>query len=280
MAPMHTWSLRSIVQRLRRRGSSPPTRRWHSVSSTREYEGCPRRYRFGYRDKRPQDRPVPTNWRFGSVVHEGLEAAYRHAMEHPDSTVTQRADLAVAAVDVSCEQYELEDPRTRQRAVWHVTRALATDALGLADVERILGVEEAFRDRITDVDRIIGFADLVLQRCDGTVEIVDHKVTRYRTTPEQLSEDFQLNLYGYLARHRWPEAGGIVGTIHYPTGPTTVSVPLDGERMNASYARLRTTAQRIVADTEFAPQPSERCGHCPWQPSCPAGTAHLQDAAS
>ena len=47
------------------------------MSSTREYEGCPRRYRFGYLDKRPKDRPAPVTWRFGSAVHAGLEAAYR-----------------------------------------------------------------------------------------------------------------------------------------------------------------------------------------------------------
>jgi CRISPR/Cas system-associated exonuclease Cas4 (RecB family) len=281
IAPMHTWSPRTLFRRLRRRHAPLPTRRWHSVSSTREYEGCPRRYRFGYRDKRPQDRPVPATWRFGSVVHEGLEAAYRHALQHPDSTSAERSNLAVAAIDASCEQHDLtNDPRTRHRAIWHVTRALAKDVLGLADAERILGVEEAFRDRITDVDRVVGFADLVLQRRDDTVEIVDHKVTRYRTTPDELRDDLQLNLYGYLARRRWPEATGIVGTIHYPTGPATVSVLFDDERMDAAYARIRATADRIVADSEFEPQPSERCDHCPWQPSCAEGTAYLQAAAS
>jgi CRISPR/Cas system-associated exonuclease Cas4 (RecB family) len=278
---MNSWSFRSLVRRFRGRGSTPAVRRWHSVSSTREYEGCPRRYRFGYRDKRPQDRPVPVTWRFGSVVHEGLEAAYRHAMEQHDSTPTQRGVLAVAAVDASCERHGLvEDPRTRPRAVWHVTRALATDAVGLADPAHVLGVEEAFRDRLTDIDRIVGFADLVLQRRDGTGEIIDHKVIRTRATPEQLRGDFELNLYGYLARRRWPQATRIVGTIHYPTGPTTVSVPLDDVRMGAAHARLRTTAQRIVEDTQFVPQPSERCGHCPWLPSCPEGTTYLQAAAS
>jgi RecB family exonuclease len=269
--------LASLLHGLRRRPRTPSpdaARRWHSVSSTREYEGCPRRYRFAYLDKRPQDRPVPTTWRFGSVVHEGLEAAYRLAMDRPDLPRSDQLAAAAAAVHTSWDRYELgDDEHGWKRAVWHVTRALTKDVLRL-DEARILGVEMAFRGRFSEQDRLTGFADLVLERPDGTVEIVDHKVTRYCSTPEQLREDFQLNLYGELARQRWPAAPRFVATHHYPTGPAAVSVELDPERMNAAYERVRATAAVIEQDREFAPTPSQRCGHCPWLPSCAEGSPH------
>jgi RecB family exonuclease len=270
----------SLLHRLwpRRQPARAPAapRRWHSVSSTREYEGCPRRYRFGYLDKRPQDRPVPTTWRFGSVVHEGLEAAFRLAMGQPELPRTDRLAAATAAVHASWERYELgADERGRQRAVWHVTRALAKDVLRVDD-GRILGVEMAFRGRFSERDRLAGFADLVLERPDGTIEIVDHKVTRYRSTPEKLRGDFQLNLYGDLARRRWPAASRIVATHHYPTGPAAVSVELEPVGMSAAYERVRATARIIEQDRAFAPTPSDRCGHCPWLPSCAEGSAHVR----
>jgi RecB family exonuclease len=270
--------LRSLSCRLRSRRrppASPAVRRWHSVSSTREYEGCPRRYRFGYLDKRPQDRLVPSTWRFGSVVHEGLETAYRLAMDQPDLPRSERLAAATAAVHASWDRYELgADERGRQRAVWHVTRALTKDVLRVDD-GRIVGVEMAFRDRFSDRDRLAGFADLVLERPDGTIEIVDHKVTRYWSTPEQLLEDFQLNLYGELARRRWPAAARIVATHHYPTGPAAVSVELEPTGMSAAYERVRATAAIIEQDRTFAPTPSDRCGHCPWLPSCAEGSARV-----
>ncbi len=53
--------------------------RTFSVSSTYEYERCPRRYRYGYVDRIPAERAAaPEHWRFGTVVHAGLEAGYRH----------------------------------------------------------------------------------------------------------------------------------------------------------------------------------------------------------
>jgi hypothetical protein len=152
--------LTSLLHGLRRRPRTPSpvaARRWHSVSSTREYEGCPRRYRFAYLDKRPQDRPVPTTWRFGSVVHEGFEAAYRLAMDRPDLPRSDQLAAAAAAVHTSWDRYGLgDDEHGWKRAVWHVTRALTKDVLRL-DEARILGVEMAFRGRLSEQDRLAGF---------------------------------------------------------------------------------------------------------------------------
>lgn len=258
--------------------------RWHSVSSTREYEGCPRRYRFGYVERRPKDRPVPPSWRFGSVVHAGLEAAWKAAMDAPDVPVSAHLDVAVAALDAALAKEGLDSDEDRTRAVDVVTRALEVDVVrdGALDPDADLplplpvGVEEALRGRIDAEHRIIGFVDLVLERPDGVIELVDHKVTARRATPDELHDDFQLNLYGQLARTRFPQATGIVATHHYPTGPEAVSVRLDAAEMARAEARVRDAARAIAVDTEFEPVTSERCRHCPWQPSCPEGTAWVE----
>ena len=257
--------------------------RWHSVSSTREYEGCPRRYRFGYVERRPKDRPVPPSWRFGTVVHAALEAAWKAAMEtDADVPVREHLDVALAALDVALAKEGLGDDR--ERAVDVVTRALEVDVVrdGSLDPDadlpasRPVGVEEALRGRIDAEHRIIGFVDLVLERPDGVIELVDHKVTARRSTPGELHDDFQLNLYGRLARARFPQATGIIATHHYPTGPESVSVRLDEEEMANAEQRVRDAARAIAADTEFTPVTSERCLHCPWQPSCEEGTAWVE----
>lgn len=263
---------------LRRRPADRARRLTHSVSSTRTYEGCPRRYRFGYLERRPQDRPAPQSWRFGSLVHLGLEAGYRLAMTSPDSRTFDRRVAAVEAINEGCARLLLDhDPAIRDRAVWHVTRALAKDAIGLADAE-VLGVEIGLGDQLTEDERIAGYADLILRRPDGTVEVVDHKVTRHYATAERLADDLQLNLYGHLAGLRWPGVP-IVATHHYPLGPDTVSVPLSPAGMDGARARVTEVAGLIHHDRRFEPTPSEHCTHCPWQPSCPEGTQYLQTPA-
>lgn len=245
--------------------------RWHSVSSTREYEGCPRRYRFGYIDRRPKDRPAPVSWRFGSAVHAGLEAAYRQRLDDADGGIVEQLRAARDAVDRCWRELGLDadaDDEGRARAAWLVGRAVTRDVLA---IERILDVEAPLRDTICEAERIIGFADLVLAREGGVVEIVDHKVTRDRTDPERLRGDIQLNLYGQLARLRWPWARQVRVTHHYPTGPAAVSATLHEDSTAAALDRVHRTAAVIRRDTEFLPVPGPRCGHCPWQPSCPDG---------
>lgn len=250
-----------------------PSRRWHSVSSTREYERCPRRYRFAYVERRPYDRPAPVTWRFGSVVHAGLEAAYRHLMDEPGATRPAAMQAGVAGVQASWQELGMhDDPVGLERAVWHVTRAVATDVVRAED---ILGVEVALRAPIDDTERVVGIADLVLARGEDTIEIVDHKVTRWRARDEDLREDLQLNLYGYLAARRWPHARTILASHHYPTGPDVVRVALDAGRMQAAFDRVIHTAEVARADTAFAPTPSSSCDHCPWLPSCTEGLEHL-----
>jgi RecB family exonuclease len=264
------------------RRSGAPKVRWHSVSSTREYEACPRRYHFGYVERRPKDRPVPPSWRFGTVVHAALEAAWRAAMAAPlDAPVSAHLDVALTALDRALAEEGLEDDR--DRAIDVVTRALEVDVVrdaaqdDDADVPpaRPVGVEEALRGRIDDANRIIGFVDLILERPDGIIELVDHKVTARRSTPDELRDDLQLNLYGRLARARFGDATAIVATHHYPSGPAgpeAVSVRLDEAEMARAERRVRDAARAIAADTTFVPVPGEGCRHCPWQPSCDAGT--------
>jgi len=258
--------------------SAKPARpRWHSVSSTREYEGCPRRYHFGYVERRPKDRPVPASWRFGTVVHAALEAAWRATMAAPTRPIAEHVDVALAALDEALAKEQLEDPTDRERAVAIVRQTLAEDVLRathpIAPVP--IGVEEAMRGFISDTDRIIGFIDLVLEHADGSLELVDHKVTSHRTSPADLVDDFQLNLYGQLASRRWPDATRILATLHYPTGPAAVTVELDPQGMRAADARVRAAAADIRADDRFEPTPSQRCGHCPWLASCPEGSTWL-----
>ena len=246
-----------------------PLPRWHSVSSTREYERCPRRYRYAYVERLPQDRPVPIPWRVGSAVHAALEAAYESKRRHRDRPVIGGLPEALVALRGSWDMLELahDDGRYRE-AGRQVERTLREDVLGVGEV---VGVELPLRTSLTTGHRIAGFLDLLLRRDATTLEIVDHKVTAHRASSCEIAADLQLNLYGALVRATWPDTTTVRASLHYPTGPDLVSATLTDEGMAAARARVERTASLAVADTEFAPRPAAHCDHCPWRPRCPAG---------
>lgn len=242
--------------------------RWHSVSSTREYELCPRRYRYAYVERLPQDRHVPIPWRIGSAVHAALEAAYR--IKQRDATTPVEAGIpdALAALRHSWETLELPWGYRYGRAARQVVRSLRQDVLQVGEV---VGVELPLRDDLGPGHRIAGLLDLLLRRDGTTMEIVDHKVTPRRASTTDVASDFQLNLYGALVRTRWPAVHTVRASLHYPTGPDRVTATLFDEGMDAAHTRVERTAERASSDTSFTPIPGEHCSHCPWRPRCPAG---------
>ncbi len=245
---------------------APPAVRWHSVWSCREYALCPRRYRFSYVERVAPDRLVPDSWRYGTVVHRALEAAYR--LRVAGAPTLEMEEAAVAALHRAWETERLpdDDATWRDRAERLVRRTVADE---LVRDDDILGVEHRFSTRTYDGIAFTGYADLVLRRDSHTVEIVDHKITRNVADRRTLKQDQQLNLYGWLAQNEWPWARRVLATHHYPPASTTVTVELTEESMESTMRDLARTARRAAADVDYRPTPGVHCGHCPWAARCP-----------
>lgn len=240
--------------------------RWNSVSSCSEYERCPRRYRYGYVDRLAYDRPVPESWRYGTVVHRALEVAYR-ARGTGAALVTAEPEAIHALREAWLGESMPDDPDALARAERLVHETLVADRFGASET---LGVEHRFRARVGKLP-FSGFADLVVRRDARTVEIVDHKVTRWARTEEQLRGDPQLNLYGWFARLEWPWAERVVATHHYPLLQATVTVELTDASMTTAVEWLAELARRARADGVFAASPGPECANCPWAARCPEG---------
>jgi putative RecB family exonuclease len=199
-------------------------------------------------------------------VHSAPEAAYRaHAEGLP---LASTESIAIDALREAWISEDLpDDAEWRARSEAMVCTVLANDRLG---ANEILGVEHGFRADTDNGLRFTGFADLVLRRDAETVEIVDHKITRYASDEDRLQHDPQLNLYAWFARREWPWATRVLATHHYPVLDQTVTVEIDDESMNAAVARLFDLAIAAEADRVFEPNPGPECSHCPWIARCPA----------
>lgn len=252
------------------------TLRRHSVSACSEYERCPRRYRYGYVDRLPHDRPVPAAWRHGTVVHHALETAYRARQD--GAPLVSTIPGALEALDDAWMTEGLPDDaawRARSRDMLRTT--LAEDQLDTSD---ILGVEQGFRATLPSGRYFAGYADLVLRRDDETIEIVDHKITKYARTADELATNPQLNLYGWFAQREWPWARRVLASHHYPVLDQVVTVELSQGSMQSTVDRLDAIAAHADADREFPPTPGPECSSCPWFSRCPAQQSGLDVAGS
>jgi len=246
-----------------------PRRRWHSVSSTYAYEACPRRYWFSYVERVPEPRAeVPQHWRFGTVVHRGLEAGYlRHRDVGFSDNLRHTIPTAIAAVRDSWAAESMpDDPGELGRAERVVAASLATTRLRGRD---ILGVERFFRAETPEGLRVAGAVDLVVRSGDDAIEIRDHKVTRYTRTADALAGALQLGLYAWLARRTWSWVRNVTVAHHYPLLRTLVRAPLGPAAAEQALERVRSTALVAEADHEFRPRPGNECSVCAYASLCP-----------
>lgn len=223
-------------------------------------------------ERLPADRLAPATWRCGTAVHRGLEEAYRGLMQgNPRDDVMAGARRALERSWADERLPTIDGWLERSQTM--LERTLRNDRLGVAAV---LGVEVGFRDEYEGLP-FAGYADLVLQRGPGVIEIVDHKITRFARTSAQLYDDRQLNLYGWFAQRRWPDTHTVFATQHYPPLDATVTVRLSDESMQAALTSLATTARNASADDAYEPRVGPECESCQWIERCPAWSERAVD---
>lgn len=251
--------------------------RYHSVSSTRTYEECPQRYEYKYVRRMEHRGEVPMAWRYGTVVHAGLEAALR-AFQAEGGALADHFGVANEAVARAWVEEQMP-PRggDRDRAMELVQEALARME-GQFGKDDVLGVEHKFLDSLPDGSRVVGFADLALRLGPTSLEVKDHKVTSNVRTPEELAADYQLNIYATLARQQWPWAESLYVSHHYPTLGKEVRVLVDEDLRLDAVSRFEAVVEMIEMDRDYEPRTGEWCMDCPFQDICPAWEESAQDA--
>lgn len=255
-----------------------PGNRRLSVSSYGTYLECPQSYQFSYVEKIPRaEKEVPVHWRFGSVIHYGLEHAY---VAFRDAQLTgsllQVRERALEAIHEAWEKFEM--PATggeleRALGMTHDTLARLTE-----HHENILGIEELILGETELGTPFVGYADLI--RRDGDVlEVRDYKVRAKVSTPEDLLREVQGPAYVHFVRRKHPWAKHLRFSHLYPNhGPRYVHVDVSPEAMATTVERLDAVADAIIADTAMAPRPGEHCGYCTYRDRCPAWSDKKEDA--
>lgn len=244
-------------------------KRWHSVSSVLAYEECPRRYGLAYVQRVPPERLAPSHWRLGRVVHAGLEAAYKALAEGAEPARVR--DAALAGTRAAGEAEELQGEAGSLEQALALVESSTARLLLETTPEQVLGVEVRLSGKGEGGVLVHGFVDVALRAGPDALELRDHKVTRKPRAEEELRSDFQLGLYGWLARRRWSWAERVWVSHHYPLQDAVLRVELAPTAMEQAAARLSLTALAAEKDKALAAHPGSHCQWCAWQPSCPEG---------
>jgi RecB family exonuclease len=262
-------------------GSGKPLR--FSFSRLSTYEACPRRFLYESVLGLESDEESASG-AFGSAVHAALStlnAGWRRSGEPPD-------DAAIDAVIAetwpeSGFDFKAQREQLRMRARAMLRRYYAWER-GQPLSRRPIEIESPIQAAY-GAHTFTGRVDLMLEREDGEIEIVDFK-TGSQSRIDKPAESMQLYLYdhawrervadraprvsfyalkhaedkGFRAGERWDDAKQNRGHQHNESSAAAIREKIDG------------LLAGILAD-DFTPTPGEACGFCPCRWLCPEGSA-------
>lgn len=245
-----------------------------TTSRLRAFNACRRlhfyRYVAGYRPA--QDKPAPE---FGTIMHAGLEAWWLAWGEGRELLALEEAQAAIAK---AAESASFFDEPTAVKADLLMLGYHARWAPSMGDYE-VLGVEQQFAAALPTPAgakrcrglKVAGKLDgLVRRRSDGTVWILEHKVTSADLTPgsvyfQRLRMDTQVSVYfegAAVLGH--PPAGCLYDILSKPEQRPLKATPEDKRKYKkdgALYANQRLADEpmadfraRMAADIAAQPE--------------------------
>lgn len=241
-----------------------------SVSKTKTYLDCKRKFKFAYVEKLPKK-----DWDFhifGKFCHKVLEDFHRvyinGSTEPFHKEISKHFKLA---------QVEYKDQMTPQMTkdcfdIIHQYLKIISSEKKNNISANVLDVEMKFDFEIADNIILNGMIDRVQLDDDDVIHVCDYKTVKNK---KYLKNDFfQLLTYAYVMLREQPKIKKIRASyillrhdFEYITTEFDVAQILSIKDKYVEYA------SNIIAEKEYKPNPSALCNFCDFQTMCPEGNA-------
>jgi RecB family exonuclease len=245
-----------------------------SVSKTKTFIDCKRKFKFAYVERLPRK-----DWEhhtFGKFCHKVLEDFHNILIE--GSTDSFSKIMSKAYKDAIVEYGDKMTPDMKKDC-WKIIdlylRKITLDKKNNS-LPNVLACEKSFDFAISDKVILNGMIDRVQVDVDNVVHVCDYKTVKNK---KYLKNDFfQLLTYAYVMVNEDPSiqkirASYILLRHDFEYITTEFSIP---EIMKIKDKYL-DYANQIVEEKEYAANPTPLCGYCDHLDLCPEGKGKVFD---
>lgn len=242
-----------------------------SVSRSKIYEECPKKYKYKYHDEIPNPGEEPFYFIYGKVVHKIAETYVAGAGDKTIGEVQQ--DVLRGKVEIEPGKVAPPIPAPyKRRMPSHLNHIKQiTDRLGFGGV-----LEHAFRFDLDPPNEklVVGFIDRLVIKNDKAF-ILDYKTTKpgkFRVNKETVKTDLQLRTYARVVHRDFGIAAeNITCSLYYLE---------DGEHATAKFseATLLNTEKELLElynkiaahdPEQVVGKTGEHCNRCEYRDMCP-----------
>lgn len=182
-----------------------------SASALKTLDACGRQYWYHYVQGVPAE-DVPARMVLGSAIHKALSIAYHHLRDGEPvpvlNTLVSVAGAAITAAVASTPAVHFDAGSGPGELVEEATRLLTAWAEQGYRPARVIAVEVPFNlplmhpetgEVLPFEEHVVGALDLVVAEDNGTVVVVDHKITSRLDRQKTEQPDLQMSIYAWAA---------------------------------------------------------------------------------
>jgi len=235
-----------------------------SVSKTKTFIDCKKKFKFAYIDKLP--RKTWEHHTFGTFCHKALEDFH---IEYIDGVTDPYNEVMSRAFKNAWREYGKDMTKQMKKDCWKIIDQYLR-ILSKEKFPNVIACEQKFGLNIEDNIFLNGMIDRVQIDDDGIIHVCDYKTTKNK---KYIKDDFfQLLTYAYVMLNEDPDLKKVRASyillrhnFEYIVGEFTLDDILKVKDQYIEYAK------QIRAETEFAPNPTFLCRYCDHLDRCQEG---------
>jgi putative RecB family exonuclease len=239
-----------------------------SVSKTKTFIGCKRKYKFIYIDKLPRK-----TWDFhifGIFCHKVLEDFHNTYIESNDTPYN--VTMSKVFKDALLENKDKMTPEMKKEC-WGLINyylKLVTENKKNKTEPKVLSCEKEFELAVGGKVILNGMIDKVQIDADNVLHVCDYKTTKKK---EYLAKDFfQLLTYAYIMINDDPSLKKVRASyILLRHNFESITAEFNKDEILKVADKYIDYTDKIIAETEYKPNPTPLCKFCEHVELCPEG---------
>lgn len=236
-----------------------------SVSKTKTFLDCQKKYHFAYVLKLP--RKEFSFHTFGKFCHKVLEdfhLAYINGSQEPYNVVMS------AAFKTAAIEYKNSMTKEMRQECWDIIHQYLKIVYQDNSVKKVIACEKNFDLNVDNKIILNGMIDRIQLDDDNVLHVCDYKTTKNK---QYIKNDFfQLLTYAYVLMSEDPSIEKVRASyILLRHNFEYITKEFNKDEILAVKEKYLKYADTILAESEFKPNPTPLCNYCDFLDSCEAG---------
>lgn len=233
-----------------------------SYSSFDLFNRCPLQYKLSYIDHIKT--PEKPELYFGGLIHEIVQFTLKK-----DPILPKEEELIEKLKNSWREDIFASPDEARQYFDFGVEmlRKFYTD--WKPGLRNIVSTEKRFYVPLNEKHTLSGIIDRIDKLPFGALEVIDYKTSKTLPSQIEVDRDKQMATYNLAVESMWPDAKEIRLTLYYLKHDQKLTTTRRPDEVEEIKQELISTADKIEAETEFAPRLNPLCDWCGYQNICP-----------